>query len=143
MSEPRKIYVAERGEYSDYGVICAFESEEDARAANVGDDIMEMVLYPPGVQPVETHLGWTLNASVMKDGEVRDHAPAVRSTHHDWEVDTVPVPMPERPQVEAKDLTAHSYWNCWLITAKGRDLETVRKAMSDRIAHIRAEVMGL
>jgi len=142
MSEPRKIYVAESGEYSDYHVICAFESEEDAKAASVGDDIMEMVLYPPGVRPVETHLGWTLTAEVRTGGEVREGHPR-RSVHHDWEIGTVPQPMPERPQVEARDLTAHSYWNCWTITATGYDLEAVRKAMSDRIAHIRAEVMGL
>lgn len=143
MSEPRKIYVAESGEYSDYGVICAFESEEDAKAANVGDDIREMILYPPGGRPVETHIGWTLQQRVYPDGRVENNSLPSRSTHFDWELTAPPVPMPERPKVEVQDLRSHGYWNCWLITARGRDLEAVRKAMSDRIAHLRAEAMEL
>jgi len=144
MSEPRKIYVAESGEYSDYHVICAFESEEDAQRANVGDGVKEMILYPIGVEPVETHLGWTLTAKVHLDGHVEDYLPPHRSTHYDWEVDTSATPMPKRPNVDVRDFTHSPMWgNTWLVTATGRDLETVKKAMADRVAHIRAEAMDL
>ena len=142
MSEPRKIYVAESGEYSDYHVICAFETREDAETASVGDDVKEMILYPPGVQPVETHLGWVLGADVRTDGDVREARPH-HVVHHDWEVDVAPHPMPERPEVVVRDLTDRVSWNCWSISVKGRDFEAVRKALTDRIAHIRAEVLGL
>lgn len=141
---PRMIYVAECGEYSDYHVICAFESEEDAIRANVGDGVKTMVLYPPDVEPVETHLGWTLTSCVSTAGEASEYMPPQRSVHYDWEIDAAPAPMPERPNVEVTDRRASASWgNCWLITATGRDLEAVKKAMSDRVAHLRAEAMGL
>jgi hypothetical protein len=142
MTAPRKIYVIEQGEYSDYSVICAFESEEDATRVCAGYDVKEMVLYPPGVDPVETHLGWTLTARVHPDGSTDEYMPPKHSVHHDWENTAAPMPWQERPHVDVKDLR-HNSWACWLLTATGRDLETVKKAMSDRVAHLRAEAMGL
>ena len=69
MSEQNKIWLVSHGEYSDYSVVCAFSTEEKAKAfakvmngqEEVGDymveelELDEVLEYPPGMSPFTVH----------------------------------------------------------------------------------------
>lgn len=141
MSERRKIYVVESGEYSDYSVLAAFESEEDAAAAvgmGVGDGYREMVLFAPGVLPVKTIKSWYAQA---RTGKAWQHEPRAFA-EESWDLDEVEPGPPRiftgRPMAivtEMADGTA--------IHVQAADREAALKACADRYAKIRAQEEGL
>ena len=53
-----RIYLAVRGEYSDFRVCHAFAREEDALAYALGDDVMEMKLREGPVEVRKWHTLW-------------------------------------------------------------------------------------
>lgn len=52
-----KVWLATSGEYSDFNVVHAFAREEDARAYELGDDVMEFELHDG---PIEVRTWYSL-----------------------------------------------------------------------------------
>ena len=135
------VYVIEEGEYSDYGVLCAFRTEDDARravAAGVGDDYREMVLFGPGEQPRKTVKGWWAHA---RAGGHWDQVPHVQDDQC-WDYDeVVPAPVevyPDRPEVRETEMA-----DGVLINVRAATREAALKACSDRYARHRARLEGV
>jgi hypothetical protein len=144
MTERRKIYVIEQGEYSDYSVICAFEREEDAEAAvadGLGGDYMEMILFPPGHRPTKRITEWRANAAIFQSGSTQP--PRVHAVE-EWDSgDLVAHPQEElagRPKVAVRTYYEGTEWG---IDATGPDRESTLKACQDRYSKILAEREGL
>jgi hypothetical protein len=99
MSEPTRIYLATRGEFSDYRVCHAFTRREDAEAYQLGDDVLEMEVREG---PVEVrywydldwhadrpdHKGaWPVVANPYVHSELRDFDGDERRVEHTWSGD--------------------------------------------------------
>ena len=132
MSERKTIFIVTAGEYSDYGVLCAYENEDDARIAvenGVGDDYRELPLLPPGAIPgkVPVHHAQAGGApgAAVTGSQVW--------TYDEWDFDA-PAEYVEEV-VRAPGFVG--------VRFSGTDKERVQKAAQDRTARMRAEQEGI
>jgi len=97
MSEPARIYLATRGEYSDYRVCHAFSRREDAVAYRLGDDVEELELRTGPVEvrywyelywragkPDQQPGDWPAAGNPWVDSELKDFDGDERRVEHSW-----------------------------------------------------------
>jgi len=124
-----KVYLATRGEYSDYRVCHAFAHREDAEAYLLGEDVKEMELHDG---PVEVRYWYDLDwRAEWRDREGDGLAvanPLVNSELRDFDGDE-------------KNVT-HEWTGKWL-TVKGWDKQLVLKVYSEQRAQYLARQEGV
>lgn len=121
------------GSYSDYRIRGLFVRKEDAEQAvaiGFGDSVEEFLVFDNGELP-EKFIYWVANQYVA-DGSTLE-----TWSHHFWSTDNPNLP-PIRPEVQT-----HERRSGLNVSAFGRDEESVRKAVADRIAEIRAGLAGI
>jgi hypothetical protein len=97
MSDQAKIYLATRGEYSDYRVCHAFARREDAESYSLGDEVLELVLHDGPVEVRYWHglIGrcdqperdgsWPAVANPAVYSELRDFDGDEKHATHSWD----------------------------------------------------------
>jgi len=132
-----KIYLATRGEYSDYGVCHAFTKREDAEAYALGDDVREMELSD---SPVEVRTWHTLWWDSRRPDEERDPR-AMRQAN--------PYESSESRDFDGDPRHAEHRWNKdhngvrSTLSVGGWDRDQVRKVYSEQRAQHLAKAQGI
>lgn len=133
MSEQRFVYVLDEGEYSDYHVICAFEDEASAKAANaagIGDNYRTLLLLRSG-DPLPAWTESTTVSAVVGPGGGALRPPA-SSSALGWDFDA------NGRLIEETEVDGRTFLYC-----TSPDAELAMKKVSDRYAKLRAERLGL
>jgi hypothetical protein len=130
MSEPKTIYLATRGEYSDYRVCHAFTRREDAEAYPLGDDVKEMELKDGPVDVREWHhLAWHAN---RPDREAS------------WHAASNPIDWIELRDFDGDERRAEHTWSAMnQLTVEGWDKQLVMKVYSEQRAQYLARQEGV
>jgi len=125
----RKVYVATAGEYSDYRVLHAFASREDAESYKLGDDVLELEIHEG---PVEVRywydLDWRSDKPDQSESSIRFGNPVIESELRDFDGNGKHV--------------QHS-WTGSLLNVQGWDRELVRKVYSEQRAQHLARQQGI
>ncbi len=133
MPEPRIVYAVTSGEYSDYRVEAIFEMQagaEQAQRAGLGDGIIEITYYPAGAPGPTAVTVWRAGGEVRLDGTGWTNEAYSRT---EWTADPTFRP-PIRPRVQE-----HSMHASISVSAEALTKEAAEKAVSDRVAKLRAE----
>ncbi|MEU7863450.1 hypothetical protein [Nonomuraea sp. NPDC049141] len=121
-AEPKKVYVATSGCYSDYSVEAVFLHKEDAEAYSLADDVLEMILQegPADVRP--NYLAtWTKH-----NGD------------SDWSYDQL-----YDGDDTVKATSGKTYLGDPWVRVTGWDKERVLKVLGERKAELLAEMAGV
>lgn len=134
MDGRRTIYVISQGAYSDYGVVVAFECEDDAKRAvelGIGDDYLKMGLFAAGRMPEKTVV-WHAQAFLKRTHNFDEPRAWAAEC---WDNEAIEVPS--RVNIDVQETSGG-----WLIFATGPDQEGVLKATADALAKRRYEQFG-
>lgn len=132
---PRKVYLATAGEYSDYRVLHAFTSSDDAWAYPLGDDVLELELHDG---PVEVRMWSEIWWWPHEPDSERDGFSAGNPSEHHQQKD-----FDGRPKWVGHRWS-HNHRGQSLLVVEGWDAQRVRKVYSEqRAQHIAKQDMGL
>lgn len=133
--DPRKVHLATAGEYSDYRVLKAFTSSDDAWAYPLGEDVLELDLHDG---PVETRMWselwwWPHESDSERDGFAMGN-PSEQHAQKDFD---------GRPKwVEHR--WSHNNTGQSVLVVEGWDVEGVRKVYSEqRAQHLARQDLGV
>ncbi len=131
------LWAISSGEYSDYSVNAVFDTEEDARAAialGLGERLEEMDYYRAGDKPIKREIWQAHSGRINADGSM-----AVPEPHEAGRMTPcVPSSRPDRPKV-TEERENGGIW----ITVEAPSKEMAEKVLHDRVAKVRAELLGL
>ncbi|MGH3203511.1 MAG: hypothetical protein ACRDP5_15870 [Streptosporangiaceae bacterium] len=126
-----KIYIATRGEYSDYRVCHAFARREDAESYQVGEDVLEMDLHDG---PVEVRYWYDL--------DWRADLPARREIKGLGRVPN-PYTSSELRDFDGDGRHVEHTWTGRYLNVQGWDRQLVRKVYSEQRAQYVARQEGI
>lgn len=132
-----KVYLATRGEYSDFRVCHVFAKREDAEAYALGDDVREMELREAPVEVRTWHELWWYSARPDEERDPSGHRsanPCETSDQRDFDGDP--------RHAEHRWNKDHNGVRTTLI-AGGWDRDQVRKVYSEQRAQHLAKAQGI
>lgn len=135
MSEapPRKVYLATAGEYSDYRVVKAFASSDDAWAYPLGDDVLELELHDG---PVEVRM-WSKLWWWPHEPDSEDYGSSNPQEYHSQK------DFDGRPKWVEHRWTNNTAGQS-LLVVEGWDAQAVRKVYSEqRAQHLARQDLGV
>lgn len=133
--DPRKVYLATAGEYSDYRIVKAFTSSDDAWGYPLGDDVLELELHDGPVEVrMWSELWWWPHQPDGPDGVGEMGNPHESHAQKDFD---------GRPKRVEHRWTTHHQGRSVLVV-EGWDAQAVRKVYSEqRAQHIARQDMGV
>ena len=143
----RTVWAVTSGEYSDFRVLAIFEWGADAEAAKalgMGDDVVELPYFPPGVVP-QKHEYSIASGVVMHDN--LDAVPRVYAYPQvAWTGTDSEIPAPRQRPIVTVDVNPVSDAPGsppfrTIVRVVARSQASATKVCSDRLAKIRAEAI--
>lgn len=130
------LWMVTSGEYSDYGVCAVFETEKDALAAvtlGVGERVEQVDYYRTDEVPVRRERWNAYSGRIDANGDVL-YGDREASRSEPW----VPSSRSTRPEVR-EEREGGFVW----VHVEAATKATAEKVLSERVAKVRAELMGL